>query len=61
MTEITLTEGQQEALDKAIAFCSDEADWLGDSITDENLFAIFGYAGTGKSTLITYLLMLRTS
>jgi hypothetical protein len=47
MSEITLTDGQQAALDKFNAFLADPI---------ERTFVIRGYSGTGKSTLIATLL-----
>ncbi len=47
MSNLILTSGQQEALDKFVAFLLDPS---------EPVFVLTGYAGTGKSTLVQHLL-----
>lgn len=47
MTDLVLTQDQQNAVDAFTAFLLDN---------DETVFVLSGYAGTGKTTLVTYLL-----
>lgn len=47
MTAITLTDGQQAATNAFMGFLADET---------QSVFVLEGYSGTGKSTLIKYLL-----
>lgn len=47
MTDITLTTGQQNALDAFLKFLTDPT---------ETVFVLSGYSGTGKSTLVKTLL-----
>jgi len=47
MSELILTEGQEEAMAKFMDFLLDPL---------ETMFVLSGYAGTGKSTLVKYLL-----
>lgn len=47
MTDITLTDTQ------AAAVC-DIADWFNNRAEDQQVYRVFGYAGTGKSTLVNY-------
>ena len=45
--DLVLTKGQEEAMEKFMAFLLDPL---------ETMFVLSGYAGTGKSTLVKYLL-----
>lgn len=47
MTAITLTQGQQTALESFVSFLADE---------EQQIFVLAGYSGTGKTTLVQALL-----
>jgi DNA polymerase III delta prime subunit len=51
---IQLNDQQTAALNSMVEFCKGEAEWLGDGAG--NMFCLEGYAGTGKSTTIQFLI-----
>ena len=48
MTDITLTDKQADALGAT-------KEWFKNDIENQQVFSIAGYAGTGKSTIVKYL------
>lgn len=48
MQDIQLTSEQQKVIDNVF-------DWINSTDTDKDIFTLGGYAGTGKTTLISYI------